>query len=102
MNNLSQNYKNELVGNIKNEIFHKIYVRNVSRGVMNGKNLGPPTEAQCHYTECHNLNNNCSNGLKSYPTTSKIILTIPVCNIWKCQSLPYASSLMKEDCHSTG
>ena len=56
MNNLSLNDKNKPVGNIKNKIFHKIYVRTVFRGVMNGKNLGPPTETQCHYSECHKLN----------------------------------------------
>jgi len=94
MNNLSQNGKNKLVGNIKNEIFHKIYVRTVFRRVMNGKNLGPPEEAHCHCTESH------SNDLKSYTTTSTIILTIPVHNAWKCQSLSYASSLLEEDCHS--
>jgi len=37
MNNLSQNGKNKLVENIKNKIFHKIYVRTVFRGVTNGK-----------------------------------------------------------------
>lgn len=59
MNNLSQNGKNKLVENIKNEIFHKIYVRTVFRCVMNGKNLGPCKETHCHYMDSH------SNDLKS-------------------------------------
>jgi hypothetical protein len=43
--------QNELLENINNEIFHKIYAETAFRVLINGKNLGPPTKVQGTITE---------------------------------------------------
>lgn len=63
---------------------------------MNGKNLGPPTEAQCHYTECHNLNNNCSNDLKSYATHPQLYSQCPCITLGSVNPCPMPVALWKK------